>query len=225
MTLIPPPGAPQAGACESAYQILATTHATCESFLTILQQVMKDRNAQGGPNSSEQDLLRATLVFASSGLDAMIKQLVQDALPDVLDANNGENGASENFASYVQTTIARDPAKASDILARSLTAYSSRDTLVGWFQRQLTANSLQSKDQIFQTASYFDIPTELLCKGGEQAALGEAFKIRNKIIHEMDVDFAQNDSRTERTWSSVVDATNLLLTVASRFLTETAARV
>lgn len=226
MPLPAAPAKPQFEECERAHHILVTTHSTCQSFIDTMQQVVAGRGGYPLPSTSEQDLLRAALVFASSGVDAVIKQLVQDALPVVLDATEGQNGAAANFSDYVRTALSRDPAKAAEVLARSLTAYVPRNSLIEWFQRELKANSLQSKDQIFQVASYFDIPTADLCSGNEIKKLTDAFRMRNSMLHEMDIDFSANDdARTVRTEAAIVDAISMLVTVAARFLDEVTKRV
>lgn len=209
----------ESAVCLNGYSILITAHNTCGSFLESFEQVRKDRGARGTPTDSEQDLLRAMLVFASSGLDAVIKQLIGDALPIVLNTNDGDNGAAARFTSYVEKHLVRDQKGAAEILSRSITSISPRETLIQWFLHQLTSESLQSKDQIFQIASYFDIPTSALCKDIKK--LSGIFLVRNNIIHEMDIDFnAKNRNRVSRRRSDIVLSVNLLLETAENFLHE-----
>lgn len=217
--LIGAPKKPKSALCLNGYNILLTANKTCGSFLSSFEQVRRDRNARGTPTDSEQDLLRAMLVFASSGLDAVIKQLVLDALPSVLNSNNGDNGAAARFAVFVEKHMVRDAKGAAEIMSRSITSLSPRDTLIQWFQSNLTSESLQSKDQVFQIASYFDIPTKSLC--ADIKKFTDAFGIRNKIIHELDIDFQQtNRNRSPRRRNDVVANVNLLLEISEKFLLE-----
>ena len=220
MTKLRKPAAkPKISLCENGHTILITAHKTCGSFLESFEQIRRDRNARGTPTDKEQDLLRAMLVFASSGLDAVIKQLVADALPTVLNANNGENGAAARFTSFVEKHMRRSEKGAAEILSRSITSISPRETLIQWFQRELTSESLQSKDQVFQLASYFDIPTPAICK--EIKKLEHAFSVRNQIIHELDVDLKQkNRNRAPRRKSDIVADVNILLETSEKFLHE-----
>ena len=192
-------------------------HQTCASFIELFDAGGKLKKGNVLQSEQRQDLLRAMLVFASSGLDATIKELINDALPVVIDAKKGENGSALNFATYVEKHLLRDQKVAAGILARAITSQSPRADIMRWFQGQLSAESLQSKDQVFQIASYFDIPTSDLCDDVREFA--EVFKMRNRIIHEMDVDFKEaTRSRRTRNRDDIVAAVNLLLETSEKFL-------
>lgn len=203
--------------CRNGQQVLLTAHDTCSSFLKSFIQIRKDRNAKGASTDLEQDLLRAMIVFASSGLDALIKQLVKDALPAVIDKNGGDNGSAQNFASFVERSISRDAKLANRLISGSITSNNSRAWTLNWFISQLLNESLQSKDQVFQIASYFDIPTNKLTN--DTKGLEEVFRIRNLIIHEMDVNLAgHNRKRNPRSRGKAVSYVNKLFEVAENFL-------
>ena len=205
--------------CRNAQQVLITAHETCLSFLKSFIQIRDDRKAKGTPTDLEQDLLRAMIVFASSGLDAVIKQLVNDALPTVIGKNGGENGASANFSSFVEKKISNDPKLANRLISSSITSINSRDWIMKWFVSRLLDDSLQSKDQVLQIASYFDIPSAKLTNSLK--SLSEVFSIRNLIIHEMDVDLkGKNRKRNPRKRDDVIKNVNLLFEVAENFLAE-----
>jgi hypothetical protein len=121
------PDEPECDECARAYQIAQTTVRTCESFLNSFVQVRKDRNAQGTPTDTEQDLLRAMLVFACSGLDSMIKQLIKDALSKVIDQNEG---AEVFFRSFIERKISKDQKLNFEVMAL-WPAPGSEDTELG----------------------------------------------------------------------------------------------
>ncbi|HEX2843262.1 HEPN domain-containing protein [Hyphomicrobium sp.] len=207
---------PQHEACLPGYRVLLSAHNTCDSFIQLFDAARSTRRRS---TDRDQDLLRAMLVFASSGLDATIKELIANALPVVINAKEGNNGAALNFATYVERYLLRDPKLAAQIISRSLTSPISRQFVISWFQEQLSKDSLQSKEQIFQVASYFDIPSRELCTDSD--SLHSAFKIRNKIIHEMDVDFNHSSrSRNPRNRDDIVNAANLILDTSEKFLRE-----
>jgi hypothetical protein len=54
---------------------------------------------QGGKESDEaqQDLLRAALLFAAAGVDSMVKQLIADALPAVIERSEGARAKLEDY--------------------------------------------------------------------------------------------------------------------------------
>jgi len=74
------PSRPKSDNCDNAWRVLEYAHETAASFLEIFS---KDRSP-GAPSRSNQDLLRAMLVFVSAGLDSMVKHLVKDALPTAI---------------------------------------------------------------------------------------------------------------------------------------------
>jgi len=82
----PPPGEPR---CERAHKVICSAYASASSFAHIY----KDR-VSGEPTDEDEDLLRAMLLFAGSGLDAMVKQLIADALPGVIEQTSIPSAAS-----------------------------------------------------------------------------------------------------------------------------------
>ena len=93
------PDLPTAPECQSAYIILTNAHESSSSFLDIFNTTRQARRARGTPTDEEQDLLRAMLLFAASGLDSMVKQLIRDALPIVIPKHKGALANLESFLS------------------------------------------------------------------------------------------------------------------------------
>jgi hypothetical protein len=69
---------------KKASVIICNTYETACSFLDAFETIRKNRSARGGSTDEEQDLLRAMLIFSTSGLDSMFKQLIKDVLPEVI---------------------------------------------------------------------------------------------------------------------------------------------
>ncbi|MCU0571086.1 MAG: hypothetical protein MUF49_31540 [Oculatellaceae cyanobacterium Prado106] len=88
------PTRPKHQATINAYLILCSAHKTASSFLEIFISTENTQESIEQSTDEEQDLLRAMLVFASAGLDSMAKQLVSDALPIVIDNNEGAEALS-----------------------------------------------------------------------------------------------------------------------------------
>jgi hypothetical protein len=219
MKLRKAPKEPSHSACANGFRVLLSAHQTCASFINLFDASVKKKKSGNGLTEQRQDLLRAMLVFASSGLDATIKELINDALPIVVDANKAKNGAAVFFASYVKKHLLRDERSAAELIAQALTSASPREDIMLWFQKQLSSESMQSKDQVFMTAAYFDIPTSDLCN--DVKGLADVFRVRNVIIHQADVDFnLALRKRTPRERNAIVSATNLLLETAEKFLHE-----
>lgn len=204
---------PKSEECKDASKIIQATHKSCSSFLTAYDSA---KAAKGAPTDTQQDQLRAMLVFASSGLDAMMKQLVSDALPRII---HHHEGAFQQFVGFTEKQFSKDLKETAKLLARAITQDNPRNTMIGNLVSHLKSDSLQSKDQIFQVASFFDIPSDSIHPKPNE--LKEVFAVRNLIIHEMDVNLqGQNRKRHPRQRGVVVGQTNVLLGVATRFLSE-----
>ena len=165
----------------------------------------------GTPTDEEQDLLRAMFTFASAGLDSMIKQLIRDALAQVIESSPGAMG---NFKTFIAKRLSRRETLDPQFLAEVLASRDPREVLVNGLVDELVSQSLQSKETLLRAASYFDIPsTDITANLGY---LEEIFRARNQIAHEMDVDFDQpNRNRRPRRRRQMIDYTNELLRIAN----------
>jgi hypothetical protein len=205
--------------CGEAVSILRSAHGTASYLAEVfdyleMQVEAADGTAQAEFAAQNEELLRAMLIFAGSGLDAMIKQLVQDALPDVI---NLRTGAQEQFRQFVEKRLKRGDGPDYSFVAGVIADPDPRLRLVGDLVERLTSRSLQSVDEILRVGSFFDIPSQTLIP--EPEATRNVFSVRNQIIHEMDIDSARSDkSRRSREYSDMVGHTQELFNVAGRFL-------
>ncbi len=210
MKLCPKPNKPQNSLLLDGHSIVCRSIDSAESFFAAFNQVRKGRGAKGTPTDHEQDLLRAALLFAAAGLDAMVKQLVRDTLPSIIEKHEG---AEIQFLDYVQGRITKNNSVDVKLIAKSLLAPNSREHLCGELVRELTGSSLQSKDQLLRVAAYFAIPPSELTTKLEK--LKEVFDVRNQIAHEMDVLLGQpNRSRRSRMLSVMKEYTAFVLQVS-----------
>jgi hypothetical protein len=210
------PQEPKSTSCENAYAILCNAHDAATSFLDIFERVRTARVAKGMPTDEEQDLLRAMLVFASAGLDSMAKQLVRDALPSVIEC---DDGAAEMFKDHIERRLGLEDRLGRKFLANVLGDANPRQRLMDQLLADLTADSLQSTEQLLKVASYFNIPSRQIAQNPN--TLKDVFKVRNEIGHEMDIDFSQsNRSRRPRAKQKMVGYTDELFRAAAAFLSE-----
>jgi hypothetical protein len=210
------PSTPRSLDCGNAHAILLNAHDAASSFLEIFGAVRAARKAVGMPTDEEQDLLRAMLVFASAGLDSMVKQLVRDALPLIVE---GDEGATEMFKEHIERRLSIEEKHGRKFLADVLGDRNPRLRLMEQLLNDLTCESLQSTDQLLRVASYFNIPSKRITE--DPKSLKEVFVVRNQIGHEMDIDFSQpNRSRRPRAKDKMVAYTNELFRVAGAFLSE-----
>jgi len=208
------PGKPNSPSLQTAYLIICNAHKAASSFLKQFEDIRRLRLAKGTPTDGEQDLLRAMLSFACAGLDAMVKQLVRDALAMVIAR---DEGATAMFVQRTRKTIYRDGVLNAELLTQAIVHGSPRDVLVDDLKRELTANSLQSVDELLRVAAYFNIPSRDIVK--EPRDLKAVFDARNQIAHEMDIDFDQpNRHRYPRARDDMIAHTNRVLLLAKTFL-------
>ncbi len=154
------------------------------------------------------------LVFASAGLDSMVKHLIQDALPQVI---RQDSKARESLREFVERKIRDNDQLDYRFLSDVLLVENPVDRMTEQFVQDLTSNSLQSVDQLLSVASHFNISRGVIASDPDK--LRHVFAVRNQIVHEMDINFAHpHRNRRPRKREDLVEATNQLLSVAGAFL-------
>jgi len=153
----------------------------------------------------------------------MVKRLIEDALPAVI---KQDEGAHDQFKDFVEREIRKDEQPDYKTLANLLLAESPIDEMIALLVQDLTANSLQSVQQLLGVASYFAIERSAII--GNPNGLRAVFSIRNEIIHEMDIDSSRppNAARAQdepvnlrpRERDDMVAAANQILEAADAFL-------
>jgi hypothetical protein len=175
---------------ETAQRFLASACDTVDDVLTA-RLVIRNANratagkgAGGAPSGSEQDMLRAAIVFSGARLDATLKQLIRDALPTVI---AGVSDAAEaKFQDFVTRNItANSDAVRPAEIARLLTSPSPREELVSRYVYDLTGSSLQSRDQVFKIAAALGVSDRPI--KDRKTELGNLFTARNQVAHELDL--------------------------------------
>lgn len=159
----------------------------------IIQSIeeTKDSFLANCPNSEsesddKQNLLRSALVLTCSGIDALIKCLVNDALNAVVEH---DEGAQEQLKNYIREKIKKDYDDAK-FLSELFISKDPRKKSLQILKAELTHNSLQSAEEIFRIASYFNIETKEL--GVPISTLKDIFNTRNIITHQFDFDLSSS---------------------------------
>jgi len=210
------PDKPQRESLMRSYWILCSTHEAASSFLDIFESDRKRRKAKGAPTDEEQDLLRAMLAFATSGLDSMIKQLVKDALPRIVRI---DKGSSQMFRSYIEKRMQKDDKLDHKFLSTILVSRFPQRELINDLVNTLCTPSLQSRDQLLRVASYFNIDSTSIIS--DHDLVKQIFDARNQISHEMDVDFNQsNRSRRPRRKEDMIHYADEIFRIAQAFLSQ-----
>jgi hypothetical protein len=153
------PGKPRNEEVMNSYFILLSIHESSNSFCSLFERIRHDRGAKGTSTDEEQDLLRAMFLFASAGLDSMVKQLVLDALHAVIRC---DEGAHSLFVGHLEKRLQRGEATDYRVLAKALSSNNPKVSMIDDLVYSLRSNSLQSKDQLLKVASHFNISSNAL---------------------------------------------------------------
>jgi hypothetical protein len=203
-----------------ARAILQYAHDSAEALLAAFESVRLARNAgRGRSTDEEQDLLRAMVVMSAAGLDSSLKQLIRDCLPTLARAH--ETVAAE-LEKFVARQLRGDPdepesSASTTFLAKLLVAESRRDALLDRYTLSLTGSSLQSAEELAKACKALGV--DAATAGVRVADLRPVFKVRNRIIHELDIDFDTGiRNRFPRSRKSMIGHTNTLLEVGEEII-------
>ena len=211
-----PGSAPAAPQLQRSYKIVVYAHETAASLLAGFNSLGLARGS-GAPSDEQQDLLRAMLVFAGAGLDACAQQIVRDALPRLVAKDDDARTALIRFAArHLRQGEGDSDSGAVDakVLATLLLGSPAQD-LVELLINDLTGSSMQSVEELKRVVTCLGLVKDRQLLATIQGTR-EAFKVRNRISHDMDVNFTSNPrrNRTLRRRDDMVRDTNVLLGVA-----------
>lgn len=206
-------------ATKKAARIYEVTHSSASSLLAAFDLVRGQRpKGRGTTTDQEQDLLRAMLVMACAGLDATIKRLIHDALPELASNYDPVRLGLEKF---ISRQLKRDDgstgSSGADLVARALASANPQQKVIDAYIAYLTGDSLQSLDQVLMAANALGLDQKSLAIKSEP--LREAFLLRNKIIHELDIKLdSGNRARQSRKQADMTRDTDEVLRIARAFV-------
>ncbi|WP_146174904.1 hypothetical protein [Umezawaea tangerina] len=214
---LPPPFAGPCPQIRRAWRYLDATHKSVNGLLDSFNQVRVAAGTARGSNHGrlrrdEVDLLRAALVFTSSGLDACCQQLVRDALPTLID----RGGTAElKFVAYLKDQL-HEP-KPPEGLLDAVTAMHPREQLVKRYIEAKTRASFQgSRDLKDRVRDLLGISNKAL-PTSRFTALNGFFVARNDIVHQLDYVNPRSTSmkRHPRTAADVTRECNAVLALVA----------
>lgn len=218
---------PEHDQCRSASLIYENAHYSASSLLRafdLLRKVRKGggataRKPRGMTTDEEQDILRAMLVMAAAGLDSCLKQLIRDTLPHLAER---DIKVQQGFEKFIRQSLSggemdSDATNGVKFLARVLATRSPYGRAIDEYVRDLTGDSLQSADQVLSAVAALGLDNRRLSIDPD--LLREVFGVRNKIIHEFDVDLAgERRKRNLRSLPDMVKYTDAVLATAHAIL-------
>jgi hypothetical protein len=174
-----------------ASSIYSYTHQSASSLLVAFDDAKAKRgNPRGVLTDQEQDILRAALVMSCAGLDAALKQAIRDSLQHLVSKSRD---VQDKFEKFIQKRLSGDDGQVevpsgAKFLASLLAAPDLRSKLIEAYIIQLTGDSLQSADEVLRTLAALGVDPKGVPL--DVPRLKSIFTIRNKIIHELDIDLA-----------------------------------
>jgi len=200
--------------------IFEYTHASASSLIKAFDDAKEKRgNPRGVLTDQEQDILRAALVMCCAGVDAALKQAIRDCLPHLLEKSTA---VRDGFEKFIRKRISGEGdvlelASGAKFLALVLAEKEPRAKLVEEYIRELTGDSLQSAEEILRTMTALGLDNKSL--GLNIECLKEIFSIRNKIIHELDLDLnAPKRKRRVRSQADLLDNSDQMLETIKKIL-------
>lgn len=199
-----------------ARRYLEATHASVsglvDSFNVVHEKTVTSRaNAGGRLSRDEVDLLRAALVFTSSGLDASCQTLVAECVP-VLVERPGSNAANK-FEAFLDEQIGAPSA----LFRAAVKGSQPRADLVRLYVDAKTKSSYQGSGEVKdRVRDLLGIPNQKLASHRIKALDG-FFTARNDIVHQLDyVDpRSASTARHHRSPSAVVAEVDQVLTLVA----------
>lgn len=155
------------------------------------------------------------------GVDAALKQAIRDCFEYLLEANKQ---VREGFERFIRKRIGGEGdvlelASGAKFLAQVLAEKNPRVKLIEEYVRELTGESLQSADEILRATAALGLENKTL--GLDILRLKEIFQIRNKIIHELDLDLnAPKRKRKVRSQADLLDNADFMLATIKKLLEE-----
>lgn len=166
-----------------AAAVVQYAHDSARSLLAIYDARNAERG-KGAPSDEDQDLMRSALILAGAGLDSSLKHAIRDALPAVMTKSIDAQSALEKYA--VRRFSNQEMPK---ILGRLMSRESARAELIELMAGDLTDHSLQSYEELATALDCLGIKENTLPKKEAKVTIDEFFRARNRIAHELDMDF------------------------------------
>lgn len=217
-TLTPLPSSPT-GKCPQirrGRKYLEATHQSVsgllDSFNVVHERRVQDReHGQGRLSRDELDLLRAALVFTSSGLDASCHTLVGECVRVLVDRSG--TTAAKKFDLYLD----EQSAKRTDEFRSALKAPNPRAKFIDLYVEAKTKASYQGTDDLKdRVKDLLGIPNKKVATKRIDALNG-FFVARNDIVHRLDYVDPRSTSvkRHHRSPSDVVAECDLVLALVA----------
>ncbi len=218
------PAKPRGTAISPAWRYLVGAHDTVQGVfdgLTVVRSSKQKDDARGRLGRDEADLLRAAIVFTSSGIDACSKRLLRDTIPLLIDGNAN---AARKFDDYVKLELAEGPSAPMSDAIRSL---NPREEMVRLYIAARTKASFQGSDDLKSRLRDTLGLTNAQLPVAKLKALDDFFVARNAIVHDLDYvnPSGTGSARNARSLDWVWTQCDAALTLVAEVIAEAAVNV
>lgn len=193
---------------ENSHKIYKVTYSSVSTFLRYFKQEEKAKKAN-------TDLLRAMLLFATSGLDSMGKQIIKDCLPAICDT---EEGSQLQFKEFLRRKLKEESNIDINYLADILSQKTPYEKLKEDWISKLTHNSLQSVEELNAVIAALNLNANKIITN--MNFLKQILQARNEITHEMDIQINNSTTQREREENTMISYTEEILKISKCFLQE-----
>lgn len=206
-----------------AYNYLKSAHASVNALLDSLMVVRAENKKLGDKthgrlSNDELELLRAAIVFTSSGLDASLHRLIRDALP-LLAADTSKQSYVQ-FVKYRRDTVSGTPPGSFKTAVTSADPLSAMLAL--WVEDRARGSYQGTSDLKQRVRLPLGIPSARI-DDARIDALDTFFKARNMVVHDMDyTNPVGGTARSHRSIEATLEECDLAFSIANDFIHETA---
>jgi hypothetical protein len=219
-----PYGCPQ---ISGAWRYLQASHASTKGLFDSLaivrglRQEETGKDPRGRLSNDEEDLLRAAIVFTSSGLDACCTRLLRDTVPHLVEGNplarktfmdrvNKQLAAVKSIGPYQAVLFSEDPIA----------------TRTAIYVDDITRASLQGTGDLKAVRSALGLDQSKIPDSSIDS-LGGFFTSRNAIVHDLDYRGPKGSgyARNHRPWEAVLVECSHVVDLISSFIACTAANL
>jgi hypothetical protein len=211
------------GRAAPALKHLTVAHQTLEGIFESLHVLRTapgapDKDGRGRLKEAEVDLLRSALVLAGAGLDAVLKRLARDALPELLAVGSTHAAADKAFKAHVSTQV-RDKTPSTSWTKAILDA-DPRQAMIRLYVEEHTQGSLQKEKDLQAIRGALGVSDRVIMDQ-QIADLRPFLTARNQVAHDLDIKAPEDETwgpRYRRSAKTVVDQCDQVLGLAGAFV-------
>jgi hypothetical protein len=227
ISLTPLPRKPIGPAVAGAWQYLMGAHNSVTGLFDALATVRSSHTAEarGRLASDETDLLRAAIVFTSSGVDASCKRLLRDTLATLIDGDP-QGPAARRFEQFIDRELKNDRPTAP--LAKAVKSRNPREELIGLYVGDVTRASMQGSADLRNRVRDALGISDTQLPADQLRDLDGFFMSRNAIVHDLDYERPGSPTskrRNSRRLEDVRSQCDAVFAVVATVIAETARNI